>query len=274
MRIKHRYSFNTRRKEIIDFLDSKNIKYKKEPILTSFEIFEDDINWVETKNIMFSNNLTSLVENKYTKKEITSAEWLRIRGKWRWEYPQPEDEYRSITYSDTNYCHRCGRGLIQKNSFYIKKEPNWEAKKFLQLFWIEDELFVENEIADKLLQTNLQGFSFLSVRHHKTNDELKTIKQLKIKNIFNEKLVFNKDEINKKIICSKCNKVKYVLFGNAIIKANKKHLDNYHLDILKTEDVFGDGVVAARYILISNKFAKLIIDNNWKDIVLEPIQLL
>jgi hypothetical protein len=274
MRIKHRYSINNDSVKLLEYLSSKNVRFHKGQILSSFEIFEDDENWEDIKTVMESENLHSLTNLEYSTREIKTARWLRIRSSWRWGYPQPENKYQEITYNDTNYCSECGRGLIQKDTFFIKKEPNWGKHDFLQLFWIEDELFIKDDTAKVLQEAQLQGYELLGVRQYRTNELLKTTKQIKILNEYSDELVFSDNEINKKIICPRCGKIKYVLYGSAVIKAKQTALEECHSDILKTKNVFGDGALAAKCILISNNFAKVILENSWNDIVLEPIQLI
>lgn len=274
MRIKYHYAYSIKENIITKELLNLNIPFKTGDILISFDIFDDNKNWLYIKNIMDKNGVIPVIEKEFIKKEVEEAEWLEIRSNWRWSYPQPEDEYESITYNNSNYCDKCGRGLAQIDSFYLKKEPKWGTKQFLQLFWIEDELFIKTDIIDIIDNNDIKGLSYLPVKHFKSKEELKTIKQIKIDIIMNEELNFKESEIKKTIICSKCNQAKHVLYGYAINKVNRKFISRYNTDIIKTKNVFGDGVMAARQIFISNKFAKLILAMKWKNVVLEPIQLI
>ncbi len=66
MRIKHRFSFRVddSTKEIVDFLEENKIKHKLGsgiPILT-FEIFEDNKNWNNLKNVMDEHGKHSISE--------------------------------------------------------------------------------------------------------------------------------------------------------------------------------------------------------------------
>lgn len=113
------------------------IKYKVGigiPILT-FEIFEDNSCWRNLNSLMNKHHKHPISECLYSKKEFDEAEWFRIRSKWRSGYPQPEDGkgYKKVTYDDSSYCTRCGCGLIQKDSFRLKKTPKWGKKNFLML---------------------------------------------------------------------------------------------------------------------------------------------
>lgn len=273
MRIKHSFGFNAKRTNLINFLDDNNIRYKRDQILITFDIYENNTLFTEVKKIMNNNNLTSFSEIIFTTNEILAARWLSVRSKWRWEYPQPEDDYMSITYNDSDFCDKCGRGLKQQDSFYLKKEPKWGSRQFVQPFWVEDELFVRNKTAEELKDIGLRGLSFLPVKQYKTKKELLTIKQMNIDTILDEKLLFDEGDINETIICPKCGKTKYILFGHTILKAKEESLKKYSVDILKTKDIFGAGLMAARVILISYKFARIILEKKWKNLVLEPVKL-
>jgi hypothetical protein len=275
MRIKHRYSFNESNIKVKQFLDSNNINYTPSFGLITIEIYEDDNFCTDIKKIMEDENIIPITEKIFSKNEIEKAKWLRIRSKWRWEYPQPDNDfgYKSNTYDNSKLCIECGSGLVQKNVFFLKKEPKWGNKQFLQLNWIEDELFINTSIIADLENNEIQGLSFLPVKNVRTKEELKNIRQLKITNILKKGFVIDDKDIKKKIVCSSCQIEKIVLQGSSVLKLKTDKISN-SLDIVKSFEIFGDGKMATRYILISHKFAKLIMNKKWKNIVLEPIQLI
>ena len=55
---------------------------------------------------------------------------------------------------------------------------------------------------------------------------------------------------------------------------NAKQEAKYCLDIVKSAEVFGDGHMCARVILVSKKFHDLLVSNSFdRDLALEPIFL-
>jgi len=119
MKIRHRIAFNKRRisPKFLNFLREKKAKFYDDgtDIVVVYLIEEDE--WKnELIKFLRKDGIPSIPECIYTKAEMENASWYRIRSKFRWEYPQPEDcfDYRHITYDSTNYCECCGHGLKQK----------------------------------------------------------------------------------------------------------------------------------------------------------------
>ncbi len=220
------------------------------------------------ENIRFQNVCNS-------KKEIENAEWFCIRSKWRSEYPQPEDasEYKKITYDDLNYCSSCGCGLVQKDSFRLEKAPKWGKKNFLMLNWVESELFVTDEVASQMMKEEVKGFSTLSVVDHKSNKPLKNIKQLKILNTLESGMVSSDVDITKENNCTQCHSIKYLLSGRSPL-VFRKEIFSDNVDIVKSNEVFGDGLVCLQIILISKRMYDFLNKNGWhKELIIEPVKL-
>lgn len=277
MRIKHRYSFRVDEatKEIVDFLKHSNIKYKISfgiPILT-LDIYENSNNWENLYKLMCKYDKHSISECVYSKKEMDTAEWLRIRSKWRSEYPQPEEEYEKITYDGSMYCSSCGCGLVQKNSFRLKKTPKWGKKNFLMLNWVESELFINNKVANLIQKEDVKGYDVTPVMNNNTNESLDNIKQLKIRKALKSGIVFEDVDVIKVNKCSQCYSEKLLLSGRSPL-VFKKDIFTESVDIIKTNEFFGDGLVCLQMIFISKKLYKLFCKHGWeKDLKIEPLTL-
>lgn len=103
-----------------------------------------------------------------TKAEKYTAEWFKVKSVWRFEYPQPESDFKyeqNITYSNDRLCKNrdCGYGLEQVGNFRLRKAPKWKNRSFLMMNWIPDELFVSDEAKNCLKQSGLRGFYFQAV---------------------------------------------------------------------------------------------------------------
>lgn len=279
MRIRHRYTFradNKSNREIINFLDKRKIKYRVTsgiPILI-FKIYEDEENWCSIDKLMRKHEYNPISECVYTKKELDNAAWLRIRSKYRWEYPQPEDEYKSITYDDSEFCNKCGCGLTQKSNFKVKKSPSWGKKNFLMLNWIEDELFVSGRTAEVLENSELKGFNLLDVLYSKKNIPIDNMKQILVKEILKPGMIIGDEYIEKEIVCNQCNCNKFISRSRGIYY-KKDVFKEIDVDIIKSDEMFGDGYAAQRDIIVSNAFYKLVIENGLdKSLAFEPINLI
>lgn len=279
MRIKHRYSFRVddTTREIEEFLKKNKIKYKIGsgiPILT-LEIFEDDKCWENIERLLNKHSKQSISECVYSNREFEDAKWFRMRSKWRSEYPQPEEasEYKKTTYDTMNYCTNCGCGLVQKDSFRLNKSPNWGSKKFLMLNLVESEIFVADEVANQLHCEDTKGFSFLPVINHKTNEPVENIKQLHIANTLETGMKVADVDIKKVNICSHCQSKKYLLTGRSPLVFSSKVFEEGY-DIVKSSEVFGDGLVCLQMIFISKKLYDILSAHGWlKELSIEPVIL-
>lgn len=276
MRIKHRYALNYNEsiREIIDFLKVKKIKYDDSYAILIVEIYEDNPDWSNLNDLMIKYDASELIECVYTPKEISSAKWLRIRSKWRSEYPQPEDGYEKVTYDLTQYCSGCGCQSVQNDYFRLKRTPKWGKRNFLMIHWVESELFVHDEVVKLIMQEELKGFDFLPVLKYKSNEPLDNIKQIKVLNTLNFGMILKDEDIKKVLKCPKCNSKKYILSGRAKIVFNKEIFEGVDVDMVKSKEAFGDGLLCSQKIIISQKMYRVLCKYGLqKELAVEPITL-
>lgn len=262
-------------KKLIQFLDDQRIKYERDTSISLIvlEILESDKFWPDINKYLTKNKISLQTEGVYTKQEMEQAEWFSFRSKWRWGYPQPENYEQNIIYSDKNYCKECGSGLVQINSFRVKKTPNWSKKNFLMLNWVEDELFLSNHAKNILLNSNLKGFGFIDVVKPKGEMLLEDINQLKVNEVLSPGLVNQDNTIRETTKCKKCGVIKYALTGRGLVY--KKSVFPSDFDIVKSFEVFGWGHVAPRGIFVNQKFYQTIIQNKLeRNLEFEPIKLI
>jgi hypothetical protein len=75
-------------------------------------------------------------------------------------------------------------------------------------------------------------------------------------------------------VCPLCGVTKYGVYKRGYIHMYRESLLN-DTDIQMTNEWFGSGTKTGfRQILISNRFAKVILDEKWLGIVLQPIKLI
>ena len=69
-------------------------------------------------------------------------------------YPMPDIDftYLYLTYNLDKYCSSCGIGLKQKGAFRLKNIPKKGVKKIFRLGWVNDELFVEKSLYEKVFK--------------------------------------------------------------------------------------------------------------------------
>lgn len=138
--------------ELYDYLKAQGIQFKESAILCVLDIAQSSPHWPFVADCVARRNLQCQSETLFTAGELKSAPWLRMRGKWRNGYPQPEKDYRyeSITYSKDGYCGTCGCGLKQADAFRMKQQPKWGKRGFMLLNWVDDEFFVSPAVRSVL----------------------------------------------------------------------------------------------------------------------------
>lgn len=277
MRIKHRFGFNTDNKSIIHFLNKHRLRYYNDGLITVFEMFEDDENFHLVCDFMTCHNVVDTQEAVFTQEEIESAQWMVVRSNWWSQYPQPQNnmEYMFTTYDATEYCdgnkpeYYCEKGLVQKSSFVIKKEPNWNSRNFMMLNWISDELFISRKAEDILNRSNLKGFAFYDVLD-KSKEKLEGVKQLYVECYLPYAL--SPDSVERKYVCPKCDFIKYLPKIGAI-RFRKDAFYGVQSDILKTSEKFGE-ISCYSLILINHNFYDIITKARLdRGLVFEPIEL-
>lgn len=278
MRIRHRIAYNkeTVSKEFIHFLETKKAKFdKSNSYIGVAYIFEDD-EYIEKLYSYYQKvKLSPIIDVIYTKEEYEKAQWYSIRPKFRFEYPQPEDEsaYRGVTYNNSKFCNGCGGGLVQKDSFRITKAPKWGKRHFLMLNWIGDEIFISSIAKEVLVSNRIAGLRFLDVINHKKNIVFDDIHQIFVENELEPGLINLTQSVKETLNCSICGNTKYIGSGKEFT-FRKEIFENLNFDIYKTYKSFGAGHLCARIIIISKKLYQIIKDNDLdKGLEFEPITL-
>lgn len=277
MKIRHRitYDNDSVSKSFIDFLKEKNAKFEDNRYSGIAYLCEEDEWKEELYCILREENIISIIDVIYTKEEFERAQWYSMRSKFRFEYPQPEDDssYEKLTYDNSKYCSGCGCGLKQKDSFRMNKAPQWGQRHFLMLNWIEDELFSNSIAKECLINEKISGIEFMDVVNHKKNTTFDDIHQIYIDKILEPGLVHLEQSVKEVLKCSRCGKTKYIGSGRGFTY-RKDAFEDVDLDVVKSFETFGDGHMCARLIFVSKKLYQLLKNNKLdKDIAFEPIQL-
>ena len=244
--------------------------------LCAVDISENDPRWRELEPILKAEKIFCLSETKFSKEELYSAEWLTVRSRWLYDYPQPEDGYCGITYTEELLClgrKGCGRELVQKNSFRFKKTPKWGRRNFCMTNWVYDEFFVSPKTKELLESSDLQGFSFLPVYNKSGREVLADIDQMQILHVLPEGIADFTACIDGIYNCPVCGKRKYFTNGRGQF-VFKKEIFFDAPDFVKSAERFGYGHIAARLILVNQKAHRFITSNKLdSSLVFEPICL-
>ena len=248
-----------------------------------FDISEDDPLWPEVEKVLSSAGIHTLPTTEFTKEEIMSAEWVKIYPSHFGGYPMPnlDDAWQNVSFNAGQECQICGIGRRQVGPIHLKGEPKLGRNHFMGIFWVYD-IFAKNEIFDVLTQKGITGFKAYPAIHYKKKTPLETIKQLKVIGelapgvIADNLTLADVEKITADNIITHenypCGHIKYVGLGRGMYKYSR-NIFGEKLDLVKTHEWFGGGHSAVQLILASAKFVKVYMENNWKGLSLNPIEL-
>ena len=256
------------------YILTNGIRYEYGEILSSVDISENDPHWEELSRLLKLENKMYLSETKFSKEELWEAKRLTVRSQWHYDYPQPENRYKELTYSEENACSECGMGLVQQGGFRFKRTPKWGRRNFCMTNWVYDELYVSPKAKELLESSDLKGFSFLSVLNKSGREVLADIDQMQIPYVLPEGLDTSSEQIDEISNCPVCGKRKFLGNGRGQYTFKKEAFLNAP-DFVKSAEQFGSGLIASRLILVSQDAHKFIVENKLdSSLVFEPIQLI
>lgn len=275
MEIWHRVAFNGDTKpDFMMSVDNLAIKYKISPIpgqkigLIYFDIAESDPHWLEMEDLIQKFGASNIYDTVFTDEEILEAKWGRLMSVFEQGYPQPEATWATNPITYEGVCSKCGTYQRQRESFRIKKEPRLGKNHFMSLFWT-DALFTISTILTEFAAHQLQGYEVWPVLIHKTGQPSQIVSQVYVSNITKATLIPEADLPQQ--TCPECGITKYQYHKRGYMQFSRDLLES-DLDFMLTREWFGDRHMAFREILVSNRVARLIIDNKWRGARLKPVQ--
>ena len=237
-------------------------------------VYDDNLYFNQIVKLFKKISVSPTVTCEYSKKELSEAKYLSIWLKRYSGYPQPEaigvkDSYFNYTFDITNFCTNCGSGLVQKDSFYLKKSFNIEKIRFGGVYWEYDTFFITKELQDLFVKEKFTGIEFVPVKNIKTKQIVDNIVQLKINAVFPAKLKY---EVEKVIDCKQCGLKRDVIKMDSELFTPKEALKDLDKDFYLSQEFHGDGLLCCRSVLISNRVYQFFVDNKIKNICAEPVK--
>jgi hypothetical protein len=269
MEIWHRITFN--RLDGVDAtIKSLNIEYKTNPLpgggyLIHFDIGESDQRWPRVSALVREKNAPDMFNTVFTREEILNADWIRLMPVFEQGYPQPKEGWEQITYE--NECSKCGAGYRQKSPFRLEKEPRLGKNNFLCLYWTYT-LFCTPKVLEALKTHKISGYEVWEAIIHRTNEPSKIVSQIVIPSVAKPALI-DGNKLQPEV-CSQCGITKYAYHKRGYMNLRRECILT-DVDFQLTFEWFGGG--GFREILISNRLAKLILENDWRGVALKPIDL-
>ena len=256
------------------YLIQNNIYFENSTIFYVTDISETNPHWPNIQQIIDEEkDVICISETIFSAEELCSAQWLCVRSRWRFDYPQPEDSYDMVTYSQKGACPTCGSGLVQQAAFRFKREPKWGKRDFCMTNWVEDEFFHSSRAKELFEHELIPGISFQHVLDKKGKETFSDVHQMVISGILPNGLVEEQSCIREHYCCPHCGIKKYHPNGRGQYVFRKETFDNAPL-ISKTSELFGWESGASRLIIVHQSVYQLIKQNKMENsLVFEPIRL-
>ena len=256
---------------LVKYLEENEIDYDKGEIISAFDILESNPHWKNISKIVGDDSYY-ITETVFSKEEMHNAEWFNIRSVWRYDYPQPENEYREITYNG-QMCPVCWGGLEQIDAFRFKRAPKWGKRFFLTTNWEDNVIFVSDQAKSTIENANIPGLDFREVKNKNGADIFPDIHQLVVRNILPEGLVWEESRVEKILVCDECGRRRYATNGRGQFVFRKETFDNAP-DIALSSEIFGRGGYNQRLLIVSKRVYQMIIKNKMdRSLEFQPIKL-
>ena len=270
MKKEYHYFFNINHnkcEKILEFLSSNNIKYSLIGDCISLRIYDDNLYFTQISELFKHKSVSLQIRCEYSKNELSEAKFLRVWLRRYSGYPQPEaidvkNSYINYTFDITNFCTKCGSGLVQNDSFYLKKSFNIDKIRFGGVYWEYDTFFITIELRDLFIKEKFTGIEFIPVKNIKTKQIVDNIVQLKINSIFPARLKYDVEKI---IDCIQCGQKRDVMKMDSELFAPKDALKDLDKDFYLSQEFHGDGLLCCKSVLISNRVYKFFVDNKIKN---------
>ena len=193
--------------------------------------------------------LFDFLSTDFSKKEVSSAEYVII-NRWNdYGYPMPDNDgsYLYYTYETKDMCRTCGVGKVQKDDFRVRKtskHPIWGVG------WIYDEFFVRVDLYEKIFKP--LGIACRPLRKYKDGSVIESFVQLVLP-VIDEPLELSYYE---SLTCPECGETKYDAMTCGYYPLQEHPLPF----IYKSKEFFGSGFSANRKIFVSAYLRDLMIE--------------
>ena len=280
MEIKHRISINSRQTDFMSAIIELNIDHEAIELpggrskLITFVISESDPRWESVVSLIKLYKDYEIygpgdqLETVFSDEEVMGAEWLRLKSTFEQGYPQPKSKWPIKQLSYDIICPKCCIYRQTKNMRF-GKEPSLGRKSFMTMIWA-NEIFCTTEVILALDAIGVKGYEIWDAVIHKTGRSLERVHQIFIPGIASPGMIIE-DNLERKI-CPICGTTKYYPHEKGIMCLKRESLLS-GIDFMMTYEWFGFGILAWREILVSNRVARLIIDNGWKGVRLKVVEL-
>ncbi|MCB9770753.1 MAG: hypothetical protein H6752_21330 [Candidatus Omnitrophica bacterium] len=230
------------------------------------DISESDDRWPELEANLGNLDVSHTVGTRFSKKEIRESDWL-LAGVGEFQYPQPENGYREITYDLSNACKLCATGKNQKAPFRLRGDFTQKRAVFLGLHWVFDVIFIRPHVVRMLQREFGDSIRTLPVLCHRTGKEVENLLQLKIP-VLEREFITDTDMIFE--VCNLCGVAKRIRKERGMIATSPLE-EGEGSPLFLTSEWFGAGRSSRRQIVASNAFMRFVENQKLRGLRFEPL---
>jgi|GEM_PF-3257966 len=212
-------------------------------------VYEDESRWQAVERVLAEFELISKASAEFTEDERLHAKYLYTGADWRFDYPQPEDGYMSITYDDASMCPNCHKEWVQRAPYQTKREPSWGRRSFFSFNWAFGSIFVKTEVYEQVFRPF--GVDFLPLYLYRQETVVEGVVQL----MPTESVHVDPSGLISEI-CPLCGKPTY----NHPTRTFWPKVLNAHGPVVESIEWFGSGASANHLFLISQDIYRQIKD--------------
>ncbi len=277
MDVYHRVAFSPYRSpELQQVVGSLGIPYHTLPGpdskvgLIYLDIYESDPAWPELAKALEKWQAVDRYDTIFTEEEILAAEWVRLVPVHESGYLKPETpKWRFLIYE--KYCEGCGAYEHQKGLIRMAKEPSRPRGSFVAPIG-PYVLFCSPDMEQEIRESGIQGYEVWPVLEHRTGKPFAHTVQIYVREVANPGLT--RAEELRPTRCEVCGRTKYRPHMRGVMYLQREAFKGKEgVDILHSYEWFGSGHAAYREIIISNRFARLILEKGWKGVRMKVIEV-
>jgi hypothetical protein len=275
MEIIHRIGFHSGEKDLLANMEKLGIQYQFQPLqipnlgMIIFDISESQPEWAKVSDIVKKYRLSDIYDTYFREQEILDATYLRLLPNYFLGYPQPSGTWIKHPNAYDLICVECNT-FQQTSSFQIAKEPKLRERQLMSLFWTKA-IFGIPEVMIELKEHEIQGYEDWDVILYKRGRISQNIRQIYMPIIIEPGSLA--DDYPKRRICPTCGTSIYVPHTRGIMKLKRDSI-NTEFDFIQTNEWFGMEKFVEREIIVSNRMARIVLENGWKGVRFKVVELL
>jgi len=278
MDIYHRISFNgDAYPKIREFIERLGIHYKTAPFphrppgtgLVYFDIYESNPVWPELSKALQKWPMLDRFDTIFDEEEILAASWLRLVPVKESGYLKPDTpKWRTLLYE--GYCKGCGAYDQQKSPVQMSREPKRPKNSFVSPIG-PYVLMCSPEMEESIRAAGIRGYEVWPVLRYRKGEPFEHTVQLYMPHVARPGLTRTEGLSSSR--CGVCGRVKYQPHMRGVMYFKREaFVETQDLDMFHSFEWFGSGHAAYREIIISNHFARLILEKGWKGVRMKVIE--